>query len=119
MTHNISHVLDHAAGAVELRREIHTLFDQCHTPVIRIMEVCGTHTMAIARHGIRGLLPSGLELISGPGCPVCVTPPGYIDTALKRVPPVLAVLMHDPDVQLDALLCPSPPPPALPPSCSG
>ncbi len=48
-----------------------------------IMEVCGTHTMAIARHGIRSLLPPNIQLISGPGCPVCVTEPGYIDTAIE------------------------------------
>ena len=41
----------------------------------RIMEVCGTHTMAIFRNGIRSILPEGLEIVSGPGCPVCVT--GY------------------------------------------
>jgi hydrogenase expression/formation protein HypD len=46
---------------------------------IRIMEVCGTHTNAIFRHGIRSLLPRGIELISGPGCPVCVTPAGHVD----------------------------------------
>lgn len=49
---------------------------------VTIMEVCGTHTMAIARHGIRDLLPPNVSLVSGPGCPVCVTPPGYIDTAI-------------------------------------
>lgn len=48
---------------------------------VRIMEVCGSHTMAIARYGIRGLLPENIDLVSGPGCPVCVTPPGYIDAA--------------------------------------
>lgn len=48
---------------------------------VRIMEICGTHTMAIFRQGIRDLLPQGFSLISGPGCPVCVTPPGYIDAA--------------------------------------
>ncbi|MBO3799909.1 MAG: hydrogenase formation protein HypD [Candidatus Brockarchaeota archaeon] len=41
---------------------------------VKIMEVCGTHTMAIARHGLRGLFRKNLDLISGPGCPVCVTP---------------------------------------------
>jgi len=46
------------------------------------MEVCGTHTMAIARSGIRSLLPESLELISGPGCPVCVTEASYLDGAL-------------------------------------
>ncbi len=46
---------------------------------IRIMEVCGTHTMSIFRHGIRSLLPSKIELVSGPGCPVCVTSQEDID----------------------------------------
>ena len=40
---------------------------------VSIMEVCGTHTMAVYRSGIAGLLPKNLHLISGPGCPVCVT----------------------------------------------
>jgi len=48
----------------------------------RIMEVCGTHTVSLRRSGIHSLLPPGIRLISGPGCPVCVTPSGYIDNAL-------------------------------------
>ena len=47
------------------------------------MEVCGTHTVSIFRSGIRSLLPESIELISGPGCPVCVTPIGEIDRALR------------------------------------
>ncbi len=50
-------------------------------PVVRLMEVCGTHTMEIGRLGIRQLLPENVRLISGPGCPVCVTPAEYIDVA--------------------------------------
>ncbi len=50
---------------------------------LRIMEVCGTHTMAAGKHGLRRLLPSNIKLISGPGCPVCVTPADYIDNAVK------------------------------------
>ena len=50
--------------------------------MIRLMEVCGTHTMAIAKNGIKTMLPEGVELISGPGCPVCVTPSGVIDGIL-------------------------------------
>lgn len=46
------------------------------------MEVCGTHTVAIFRHGIRSLLPEGLGLLSGPGCPVCVTPIRDIDRSI-------------------------------------
>ena len=51
-------------------------------PPLRIMEVCGTHTHEIFRLGIRRLLPENVELISGPGCPVCVTPVGFIDEAV-------------------------------------
>jgi len=50
---------------------------------IKLMEVCGTHTMAIAKGGIKKLLPSFIELISGPGCPVCVTSEPDIDTAIE------------------------------------
>jgi hydrogenase expression/formation protein HypD len=49
---------------------------------INIMEVCGTHTVSIFRNGIRTILPAGLKLLSGPGCPVCVTDQGYIDIVL-------------------------------------
>ena len=62
------------------------------------MEVCGTHTVSIARSGLRGLFPASLKLISGPGCPVCVTDQSYIDQAvrlarragLKSAPPIVA-----------------------------
>jgi len=46
------------------------------------MEVCGTHTQVVAAAGLRRLLPASIRLISGPGCPVCVTPVGYLDRAL-------------------------------------
>ena len=49
---------------------------------LRIMEVCGTHTHEIFKLGLRKLLPENVELISGPGCPVCVTPVGFIDEAI-------------------------------------
>ncbi len=49
---------------------------------LRVMEVCGTHTVAIFRAGIRQLLPENVELVSGPGCPVCVTCDEYIDKAI-------------------------------------
>jgi len=49
---------------------------------LRFMEVCGTHTVAIFRSGIRQLLPANIELVSGPGCPVCVTNDYYIDKAI-------------------------------------
>ena len=43
-------------------------------PAVRVMEVCGTHTHEIFHLGVRKILPPQVELISGPGCPVCVTP---------------------------------------------
>jgi len=50
---------------------------------IQLMEVCGTHTVALFRHGVRALLPSNLRLVSGPGCPVCVTAQRHIDAAIE------------------------------------
>ena len=52
------------------------------TRPIQLMEVCGTHTVSIFRYGIRGILPEQIRLISGPGCPVCVTPNQDIDLAI-------------------------------------
>jgi hydrogenase expression/formation protein HypD len=49
---------------------------------LNLMEVCGTHTVAIFRHGIRDIIPKGINLLSGPGCPVCVTPIKDVDTAI-------------------------------------
>ncbi len=49
---------------------------------VQLMEVCGTHTMSIAKSGIKSMLPPEIRLLSGPGCPVCVTPPQVIDAVL-------------------------------------
>ena len=51
-------------------------------PPVRVMEVCGTHTHEIFHLGVRKILPQQVELISGPGCPVCVTPADFIDEAV-------------------------------------
>lgn len=62
------------------------LTDKLHEIVrrpVKIMEVCGTHTMAIGKAGIRGILPPQVELISGPGCPVCVTADSDIDAFMR------------------------------------
>jgi hydrogenase expression/formation protein HypD len=56
--------------------------EACGRKAYTFMEVCGTHTMAIARFGLRDLLPENVRLISGPGCPVCVTPVSYVDKAI-------------------------------------
>lgn len=50
--------------------------------VVRVMEVCGGHTHAIYRHGLEELLPPEVELVHGPGCPVCVIPAGRVDDAI-------------------------------------
>ena len=50
---------------------------------VTLMEVCGTHTMALFRLGIRSMLPPKVKVIAGPGCPVCVTPQSAIDKAIK------------------------------------
>ncbi len=62
-----------------LLSDIHSL----DLPPVSLMEVCGTHTMAIARYGIKRLLPPQVKLLSGPGCPVCVTPAEAIDAILE------------------------------------
>lgn len=51
-------------------------------PAIKIMEVCGTHTASIFKSGVRSLISPKIKLISGPGCPVCVTPAAYIDRCI-------------------------------------
>lgn len=50
---------------------------------LKIMEVCGTHTASIFKNGIRSLISPKIKLISGPGCPVCVTPTAYIDRCIE------------------------------------
>lgn len=52
------------------------------TGPVKLMEVCGTHTVSIFRSGLRSLLPENVELISGPGCPVCVTDQADVDQAI-------------------------------------
>ncbi|MEJ5378159.1 MAG: hydrogenase formation protein HypD [bacterium] len=66
-------------------------------PQVRLMEVCGTHTVSIFRYGIRDLLPENIRLISGPGCPVCVTPSVFLDQAIciAREPDVTLVSFGD------------------------
>lgn len=64
---------------------------------VRLMEICGTHTVAIFRSGLRQLLPPSIQLISGPGCPVCVTANEDIDRAiwLARQPGVIITTFGD------------------------
>lgn len=64
---------------------------------VKFMEVCGTHTVAAFRTGLRSLLPENVQLISGPGCPVCVTPNNYLDRAIaiSRKPDVIITSFGD------------------------
>ena len=77
------------SSTLQLTREIETLASKLRKPA-RIMEVCGTHTEAISRSGLRAVLPTKIELVTGPGCPVCVTPQSDIDAvvglALSGIP---------------------------------
>ncbi len=52
-------------------------------PELKLMEVCGTHTASIFKSGVRSLISPKIKLISGPGCPVCVTPASYIDCCIE------------------------------------
>jgi len=76
-----------------LLRRIH---EQARHPV-RLMEFCGTHTHAIFRHGIRQLLPAQITMLSGPGCPVCVTSAADLDRAiaLASLPGVILATFGD------------------------
>jgi len=59
------------------------IFEIMPKKIIRIMEVCGTHTQSFHRFGLDRLLPENLYLIAGPGCPVCVSDQDYIDRAIQ------------------------------------
>lgn len=72
----------------KLARSISAEIDNTVTVInrpVKIMEVCGTHTVELRKQGVLSLLPPGVTLVSGPGCPVCVTPTGYIDNAIALV----------------------------------
>lgn len=88
--------LDEFRSKQYARRLLERLAARSRRPA-RIMEVCGTHTMAISRHGIRQALPKWLKLISGPGCPVCVTANSDIDTFIEmaQLPDVIAATFGD------------------------
>lgn len=76
-----------------LVQELHRLADQ----PVSIMEVCGTHTMAVFHHGLRSLLPENINLVSGPGCPVCVTTASEINgcVEISRIPDVTVASFGD------------------------
>src|SRR5512137_408633 len=65
----------------QLLVELNALNDGIRRP-LKLMEVCGTHTVEIFRHGIRSVIPETITLLSGPGCPVCVTSIHDVDAAI-------------------------------------
>jgi len=65
-----------------IRREAEAIAIMVQGPV-RLMEVCGGHTLAIHRFGLKDLLPGRIELLSGPGCPVCVTDQSYLEACIR------------------------------------
>lgn len=89
-----------AGKAKSLIREIEQLADTI--PIARqrpiaIMEVCGGHTHSIFRYGLEGMLPTSIELVHGPGCPVCVLPMGRVDdcVAIAEQPDVIFTTFGD------------------------
>jgi hydrogenase expression/formation protein HypD len=89
-----------AEKARSLRKEIAHLIagiDVCRHRPLQIMEVCGGHTHAIFRYGIAQMLPEAVELVHGPGCPVCVLPMGRVDdcVAIAEVPGVIFTTFGD------------------------
>jgi len=108
----------------EICLEINSLVGDLDKKSINIMEVCGTHTMSIARNGLKQLLPPEINLISGPGCPVCVTPTIEIDRVIEiirnynitvfsfgdmiRVPGSSSSLAYEKSSGKDVIICYSP-----------
>lgn len=83
-----------------LLQQIDALVENIGTPggrPLQIMEVCGGHTHAIFRYGIEGMLPKAIELVHGPGCPVCVLPIGRVDdcVAIAECPEAIFTTFGD------------------------
>ncbi len=81
----------------EIARKLIQAIQKETTKPLRLMEVCGTHTMSIFRHGIRSVLPETITLLSGPGCPVCVTAQKDIDAFVEfsRHPDLIVTTFGD------------------------
>ena len=67
------------SGGKDIKKALDEIVDKEYT----FMHICGTHEAAIAKSGLRSVLPKGLKIEMGPGCPVCITPQGEIDAALE------------------------------------
>ncbi len=77
--------IDEYRNPVSVKKMLGAVFDAASgmPGPVRIMEVCGTHTTAAAKMGLRDRLPPSIELLSGPGCPVCVSPASFISHAVR------------------------------------
>lgn len=64
---------------LDIKKALEEITDRDYT----FMHICGTHEAAIARSGLRTVLPEGMKIVMGPGCPVCITPQGEIDAAVE------------------------------------
>ena len=83
------------AKAQALLKQIEKITRQlAPTRPIKIMEICGGHTHAIFKSGLESLLPEAIELVHGPGCPVCIMPRGKLDEAIAIVAPTDVTLDH-------------------------
>jgi len=80
----------------QMLEELHRLAGSINRP-LKLMEVCGTHTVEIFRHGIRDVIPKSITLLSGPGCPVCVTSVRDVDAAIAiaKIPGVAMTTFGD------------------------
>ncbi|MGD8270214.1 MAG: hydrogenase formation protein HypD, partial [Desulfobacterales bacterium] len=92
---SLKHVEEYRSA--DLSRSLAEKIRRISTRNIRLMEVCGTHTVSIFRSGVRSLLPETISLLSGPGCPVCVTAQSEIDAfiALARTDGVIIATFGD------------------------
>jgi hydrogenase expression/formation protein HypD len=81
----------------EIAKNLIGALDSTSKTPVKFMEVCGTHTVSIAKHGLREVMPEKITLLSGPGCPVCVTSNSDIDTAIEfaRNPDVIVTTFGD------------------------
>lgn len=86
-------VIKDLRNSEELLKELHQIADR----PMRVMVVCGTHTRAILRYNLKELLPENIDLVSGPGCSVCVMPAGHIDAFVKvgKQPDVITAACED------------------------
>ncbi len=91
----MKHLDEYRAG--DLTRPLVEELKKAVSKPLRVMEVCGSHTMAIFRNGLRTVLPDGMELVSGPGCPVCVTSASHMDAfiAMADRPGVRVTIFGD------------------------